>query len=107
MKRANPERLAKRRAEQFGDAGEEIRWMPCCVPSCIGPLPSDPHHAKSRGAGGTSRDLVPLCHPHHVEIHAIGRRTFESRHRVDLAAEAQRIAGMLELRRDARRTEDE
>ena len=107
IKPANPERLAKRRELQFGDAAELVRWMPCCVPACIARLPSDPHHAKSRGAGGTSADLVPLCHPHHVEIHAVGRRTFERAHGVELATEAERIAGMLESRCDARRTADE
>ena len=99
IKPANPERLAKRRELQFGDAAELVRWMPCRIPGCrIGP-PCDPHHEPSRAAGGTAVDLMPLCHPHHIEVHAVGRRTFERAHGIDLLEEvrltAAAVAGRL------------
>jgi hypothetical protein len=84
LRRVNPERAAKRREEQFGPEAEVVRWMNCCLPRCRARPPSDPHHVRSRGAGGTAKDLVPLCHAHHVEVHAAGRRTFEEAHGVDL-----------------------
>lgn len=55
---------------------EFIRQLPCQV--CGKNPPSDPHHYRTRGAGGGDEltNLMALCHPHHVEIHTIGRRTF-------------------------------
>ena len=38
----------------------------------------DLHHIKSRGSGGKDDDwnIVPLCHPHHQELHQIGTVEF-------------------------------
>ena len=53
-----------------------IRSLPCSVPGCeISPIHA--HHVKTRGAGGTAKDLVPLCYVHHAEWHTIGRYTFD------------------------------
>ena len=49
------------------------------------------HHVKSRAAGGTYRDLVPLCLYHHRSVHDMGRDTFAARHDIDLAAEAAHL----------------
>lgn len=87
VKPSNPARKAKRHAEQFGEHAETIRALPCCV--CGAPPPSDPHHSRSRGAGGTAADLVPMCRAHHREAHDAGRLTFERRHSIDLAAVAR------------------
>src|SRR5690606_17013826 len=84
IRRVNPRRRRKRYARDFGDYAVTVRALSCCV--CDASAPSDPHHVKSRGAGGDRRDLVPLCRTHHREYHDVGRRTFEARHGVDLAA---------------------
>jgi hypothetical protein len=35
--------------------------------------------------------VIPLCHPHHLEQHAVGEQTFARRHGLDLKAEAVRV----------------
>lgn len=50
-----------------------IRQLPCCVPGCMRPPPSDPHHLKGgpakeeRAFGRRSTDkwAVPMCRYHH------------------------------------------
>jgi hypothetical protein len=59
VKPRNPVRLAKRRKEQFGRQAALCRTLPCCA--CGAPPPSDPHHVRSRGAGGLDKDTAPLC----------------------------------------------
>jgi len=81
----NPERKAKLYERNYGEKADWIRSLPCLV---CGARPCDAAHVKSRGAGGTSADLVPLCHAHHMEQHAIGVCTFEARYDVDLTLEA-------------------
>ena len=54
-----------------------------CVISCK-PDP-DPHHVNERGygvMGGKADDLrlIPLSHEYHVELHNIGRDTFEKKY---------------------------
>lgn len=92
MKRRNAKRAKKRYQEHFGDKAAFVRSRPCCV--CGRSGPSDPHHHPSRGAGGTSKDLVPLCREHHNEFHGPngGAETFQTRHSVDL----KRIAATME-----------
>ena len=57
---------------------------PCLV---CGRGPSDPHHLKTRGAGGDDSDdnLIALCRVHHVEIHKIGRDTFIQKYNIKLS----------------------
>jgi hypothetical protein len=74
---------AERYARDFGPHAEWIRAQQCSVPACTVPH-CDPHHVRSRGAGGTSRDLVPLCREHHGQVHHYGRITFENMYRVNL-----------------------
>ena len=51
------------------------------------------HHVRSVGAGGKDvGNEVPLCERFHREVHRIGRRTFEDRYGLDLAAEATRLS---------------
>jgi hypothetical protein len=50
-----------------------VRQLPCAV--CDAPGPSDPHHPHGvgyRGSGTKAPDIwcIPLCHPHHMELHA-------------------------------------
>ena len=78
---------------QFGEAAQRVRDLPCCV--CFAPPPSDPHHVKTRGAGGTSADLVPLCRGHHDMVGCWGVKTFIRESGVDLYAVAAKIAAEL------------
>ena len=101
----NRDRRNARRECDFGDLAEHVRTLPCLV---CGRSPVDPAHVRSRGAGGHAwiegsldvhgvpfpirvGNIVPLCRAHHTEQHASGIRTFERAHRLDLAAEAERI----------------
>jgi hypothetical protein len=56
----------------------EVKAQGCVVKNrdCSGG--ADPHHVKTRGAGGDDRRLwlMPLCRFHHVEIGTIGVATF-------------------------------
>jgi hypothetical protein len=108
IKAKNPERLAKRRAEQFPERPVVTPWCfiaqrlaayqrehgPKMVPAgwspCWGRI--DPAHVvKTRGAGGTADDVVYLCRGHHREQE--GRTAaFDRRYGVDLRAEAARLA---------------
>jgi RNase P subunit RPR2 len=90
IKRSNPARKRKRFAEAFGsrERVEAIRRTPCVV---CGVVPSENAHVRSRGAGGTWQDVVPLCRDHHREQHA-GARTFEANHNLDLATLAAHFA---------------
>jgi len=91
---------SKRRAKVKADAAfakhfhspEHLAYvhsLPCLV---CGTLPVDAHHVRSKGAGGTWRDLVPLCRIHHSEYHTAGHVTFERRYDLDLVAIAARVA---------------
>lgn len=61
---------------------EKIRQLPCAIKGrlCTGDI--DPHHIKSRGAGGddVEENLIPLCREHHTEIHQIGKIKFRSKY---------------------------
>ena len=76
----------------------EIRDITCFAYGC-GFSPCDPAHVKSRGAGGTYRDIIPLCHRHHQEQHTIGILTFARKYHTTLEKmeeEAKMIAEMLD-----------
>jgi hypothetical protein len=81
-----PEAEGPAQPRHFGEKAKFVRTLPCLV---CGATPSQACHAKSRGAGGTSEHLVPMCPPHHREQHDVGIRTFEAAHGVDLMALAQ------------------
>ena len=67
---------------EFGDYAEVIRQSECCA--CSKSPPSDPHHVRARGAGGTKKDLVPLCRDCHNTVHNIGIESFRTRYGIDL-----------------------
>ena len=93
LPRVNPERKAKRYAAAFGEKGSWVRAQRCCCTGrSTGQWVKDRHlglvrvevvaaHATSRGAGGESRDLIPLASHLHAWAHgpggshpALGRR---------------------------------
>lgn len=59
-----------------------IRRQSCAVPLC-GKL-AEPHHLKTRGAGGSDLTCIPLCRYHHMDVHNIGTKRFNEKHNVDL-----------------------
>jgi hypothetical protein len=72
----NRARRAKRFAATFGGP-ERVAWinsLPCLCegrhPNCSGPTVTA--HVRSRGAGGTWRDVVPLSSGCHAAQHAAG-----------------------------------
>ena len=80
-------RTRRKYEEEFGPHAEYIRTLPCVA--CHLPGPSDPHHVKSRGAGGKAENnLIPLCRVHHTEIHQQGVKTFAKKWGLDLKAKA-------------------
>lgn len=78
----------------FGPQSQRCRSLPCSVPGCTR-RPAEPHHVRTRGAGGSDSDCVPLCHEHHMELHGKGRHTFETKHAVDLTAYAAALANTI------------
>lgn len=78
MLKSKKEKQKERRERQFGPKADWIRTLPCAA--CGRDGPSDPAHMRSRGAGGTSDHLVPLCRMCHTEQHAKGIKTFFSKH---------------------------
>lgn len=98
LRPVNRERKLERYERAYGERGELVRAMPCLLlgNGCWGPI--EAAHVKSRGAGGTCRDLVPLCSRHHAEQHQAGIKTFCKTHDIDLHAAAHRIATELDAR---------
>ena len=87
----NRERKKREYARCYGskERVERIRALGCAV---CGKAPSDNAHVRSRGAGGTWRDVVPLCPDHHSEQHRVGWDTFRARYPRDYEALAERLA---------------
>jgi hypothetical protein len=58
---------------------------PCIV---CGKVPSDPDHLRTRGAGGGDEEsnIIPLCrHPHHIERHTIGLKSFVKKYNLPIS----------------------
>ena len=74
-----------------------LRMQLCCVPGCI--EAAEAHHVRTAANSGTGlkppdRDAVNLCHAHHMELHSVGRKTFERRHSIDLESLAAELASV-------------
>ena len=83
--------------EQFFSKAR-VRWvkgLSCSVPGCYS-NPCDNAHIRSRGAGGTYRDIIPLCRYHHVEQHTAGIKTFAFKYGLDLKELAKATASAWE-----------
>jgi hypothetical protein len=83
-----------------------IQWVhgwDCCVPNCSTPWPVQAHHETSKGAGGSDRTSVPLCHNHHVGldgIHNIGALHFQKKFNVRLETVVERMNAAYENKVD-------
>jgi hypothetical protein len=88
LKPSNPARKHDRFRRAFGSKArvEMIRREPCAV--CRS-TPSENAHVRSRGAGGTWEDVIPLCPWHHREQHTVGLATFAARHQIALETVAR------------------
>lgn len=87
---SNRERRRKR-FERAYESESRVRWtkrLPCTICRAC---PSEVAHVRSRAAGGTAADTVPLCRQHHRESHAMGIESFQRFYNVDLAAEARAV----------------
>lgn len=93
--KANRKRARVRNEKAFGSKAAWVRTLPCVVgvserfrfdgdPQCEGGMEAS--HVKSRGAGGTSKDLAPMCAKHHHRFHQWGRATFAATYNLDLPA---------------------
>lgn len=89
MKKVNPARRKVLYLQDFGVHADLVRSLCCCV--CGALPPSEAHHVKSRGAGGTRKDLAPLCARCHRLGHVMGWTSFGMRFGVNLEAEAKRL----------------
>jgi hypothetical protein len=92
LKKVNRERRAARNAITFGVQAKACRRLPCCV---CARRPSDPAHVRSRGAGGTDSDCVPLCSRCHREQHDKGIETFQKKHNIVLEVVAAELAAAI------------
>jgi hypothetical protein len=52
---------------------------------------AEPHHFKSRGAGGSDLESICLCRRHHDEIERIGRYMFFKKNFIDATGGELRI----------------
>ncbi len=76
--------------KNFGEKSDWIRSQRCAVLFCtFEGAKIIAAHAKSRGAGGTKADLLPLCWSHHVEQHTAGIKTFQAKYALDLTSLAK------------------
>jgi hypothetical protein len=91
LRKANPKRKRVRFARAYRSEAylAHIQRMPCAICDA---LPSEAAHVRSRGAGGTWEDLVPLCRDHHREQHQVGIQTFQRVHGIDLVELADAIS---------------
>jgi hypothetical protein len=83
LKRANKKRREALFKRSFLSK-ERVKWVRAQPSVVSGRTPCIGHHVKSRGAGGTYRDIVPLTQDEHLEIHNRGRLTCEEKWGVDL-----------------------
>jgi hypothetical protein len=75
---------------------EWVRSLKCTVPNCRD-IDRQAHHVRDAREAGTAIKpgdewAVPLCYPHHHELHQHGRRSFERKYKVDLRAQAEWLA---------------
>lgn len=80
MNLQKPKRFESEKYKEF------IRKQKCCACNThiIGRKPeTDPHHVKSKGAGGSDLTCIPLCRKHHTEIHWSAVK-FQVKYNIDL-----------------------
>lgn len=91
LRPVNRKRKAALRVEQFGEG--YVNWLRDRACVACGTWPTEPHHIRSRGAGGRESDQVPLCRGCHDSGHGMGWKTWQARTGVDLRWEADGLWG--------------
>ena len=68
-----------------------IKSQKCLVSGldCIGEIVC--HHTKTRATFGADYLCVSLCIKHHLEVHAIGKQTFQDKYGIDYKTEIVRL----------------
>lgn len=90
----------RRKASEFQriyGGRDRVRWvksLPCIAAphGCVGAIENA--HTENGGMGrkADASSIVPACGLHHRALHILGAETFQFRYRVDLKAEAARVA---------------
>lgn len=91
IKPVNRERRERNWEDYYGSV-ERVKAIQRLSCLACGSTPSQNAHVRSRAAGGTWKDVVPLCGKCHTEQHQVGVETFQERRGLDLEAEAARLA---------------
>ena len=82
-----------------------VKMHRCSVEDCATGTRIDPHHVKTRGAGGGDHWAIPMCRQHHDEIAKVngGPWTFQRKYGIDMYALAVHFASHSKVReiRDA------
>lgn len=79
LRPVNPERRAERFERDYGPKSSWVRDCLLCVVSGSEGSKRNPivvAHVRGRGAGGDSRNIVPMLASLHDELHAKGQETF-------------------------------
>jgi len=67
-----------------------IRQHSCrCGVGCMGVVAA--HHVKTRGAGGSDYETIPLCVKHHAAVHKMGIETFQELYFINFDREIIRL----------------
>lgn len=81
-----------------------VATWPCCICELHTgrPVPSfnDCAHVKTRAIAGDRDNVIPLCRPHHRELHTDGIVTFATRHGVSLERLARRYTRLYDRDND-------
>jgi len=92
IKKTNPKRKKKAFKKNFHSEGRvlKIKAMGCVVKGCWNQDIVNAH-MKSRGSGGTYKDILPLCNQHHTEEHSIGNTVFIEKYSINVKEEIKRV----------------
>lgn len=88
VRRINPKRRKKKFKEHF-HSEERVKFINK-LGCLICKKPAQNAHIKSRAAGGTYRDIVPLCNDHHREQERSNQK-FGKKYRLNLREEANKV----------------
>jgi hypothetical protein len=95
LRTLNRTRIKARRAKQFAEQSALARSLPCFT--CGAPPPSDPSHLKTRGAGGTDCDVIPMCRRCHDDLGSTGIHSFFVKRGLDRHQLLARMRGLVAL----------
>jgi hypothetical protein len=76
-----------------------LKWidtLPCIVKGCV--TNATHHHVETGGKGFKCSDYrtIPLCYPHHFQLHRIGRHSFAALYGINYEKELIRLNALWE-----------